>query len=226
MPSCSNGAMPSDVEIRRRASSGSKSVTVLPSSTRPWRGIVPVTKSSASVSDVLPAPPWPTRATLRSLSVGYVLAGTATPTFDVSLARVYVGARDVRLGTRFRQGAVVPSVDARRTLARQGRARTGASRQRSAPRRDQRRRPHHLRARDRGRHRVRHRRRAPRARRDRRDPHRRARHPRRVGRPHQRSGRSPRRVLRLRVRPRRRRRALPRCRLVPRRTRTRACRCW
>ena len=106
-------------------------------------------------------------------------------------------------------------MDARRTLARKGRARIGASRQRSAPRGHQRRRPHHLRARDRDRHRVRHRRRASRARRDRCDPHRRARHPRRIGRPHQRSGGAPRRVLRLRVRPDRRRRALPRCRLVP-----------
>ena len=40
-PSDSNGASASDTEMRRRASSGSKSQTVLPSSTRPTRGIAP-----------------------------------------------------------------------------------------------------------------------------------------------------------------------------------------
>ena len=71
-PSTSNGASASDTEMRRRSSSGSKSQTVVPSSTRPIRGIAPAAKSSASASDVLPAPPWPTRATLRILAVGNV----------------------------------------------------------------------------------------------------------------------------------------------------------
>ena len=78
-PSNSNGAMASDTEMRRRASSGSKSVTVLPSSTRPRRDVAPAVNRSASAREVLPAPPWPTRATLRIFSVGYVFAVTRTP---------------------------------------------------------------------------------------------------------------------------------------------------
>src|SRR5215471_9700630 len=49
-------------------STSSKSLTVLPSSTRPARWIVPVTASSASTRVVLPAPEWPTSTTLRTLS--------------------------------------------------------------------------------------------------------------------------------------------------------------
>ncbi len=67
-PSHSNGASASDTEILRRCSSGSKSVTAVPSSTLPIRGIAPATKSSASARVVFPAPPWPTRATLRTFS--------------------------------------------------------------------------------------------------------------------------------------------------------------
>ena len=55
-----------------RCSSGSKSQTVVPSSTRPVRGIAPAVNSRASASVVLPAPPWPTRATLRIFAVGNV----------------------------------------------------------------------------------------------------------------------------------------------------------
>ena len=72
VPSSSNGASASDTEMRRRCSSGSKSQTVVPSSTRPRRGIAPAPSSSASASEVLPAPPWPTRATLRIFAVGNV----------------------------------------------------------------------------------------------------------------------------------------------------------
>ena len=72
VPSSSNGASASDTEMRRRCSSGSKSQTVVPSSTLPRRGIAPAASRSASASDVLPAPPWPTRATLRMLAVGNV----------------------------------------------------------------------------------------------------------------------------------------------------------
>ncbi len=69
--SCSNGAMDIDTEIPRRPSSGSKSETVLPSSTRPILGIAPVTKRSASARLVFPDPPWPTSATLRIFADGY-----------------------------------------------------------------------------------------------------------------------------------------------------------
>src|SRR6266498_3544907 len=55
-----------------RTSSGSWSETVLPSSTFPIRVIAPVVKSMASSSEVLPAPPWPRRRTLRMLDGSYV----------------------------------------------------------------------------------------------------------------------------------------------------------
>src|SRR6516165_5822754 len=48
-------------------STSSKSLTVVPSSTRPDRWMVPVATSSASTSVVLPAPEWPTSTTLRTL---------------------------------------------------------------------------------------------------------------------------------------------------------------
>src|SRR5436190_14236498 len=69
-PSYSRGAVVADTEIWRLISSGSKSVVVVPSSTRPLRLITPAQCSSASVSVVLPAPPWPTRATFRILAGG------------------------------------------------------------------------------------------------------------------------------------------------------------
>ena len=71
-PSYSNGASASDTEMPRRCSSGSKSQVVLWSSTRPMRGIAPAVNSMASAREVLPAPPWPTRATLRNFEVGNV----------------------------------------------------------------------------------------------------------------------------------------------------------
>src|SRR5437764_2169513 len=64
--------MPTDTEIVRFISSASKSVVVVPSSTRPWRLMVPLQNRSASVSVVFPAPPWPTSATLRILAGGNV----------------------------------------------------------------------------------------------------------------------------------------------------------
>src|SRR5215468_8305887 len=48
-------------------STSSKSLTVVPSSTRPARWMVLVATSSASTSVVLPAPEWPTSTTLRTL---------------------------------------------------------------------------------------------------------------------------------------------------------------
>ena len=56
-------------------------------------------KSSASASDVLPAPPWPTRATLRICEVGNDLAGTATPRGQSSV-RHRPGGQVARVGGR------------------------------------------------------------------------------------------------------------------------------
>src|SRR5438067_1233149 len=67
----SMGATASDSERPRLTSSGSVSQTVDPSSTRPIRVITPVWWRSASASVVLPEPPWPTSATLRTLSGAY-----------------------------------------------------------------------------------------------------------------------------------------------------------
>ena len=61
----------------RLTSSGSKSVVVVPSSTRPRRLIAPAQNSSASASVVFPAPPWPTRATLRILADGKLFTGAS-----------------------------------------------------------------------------------------------------------------------------------------------------
>ena len=64
-------------------SSGSKSLTVEPSSTLPCRLMAPVANRSASASVVLPEPLWPTRATLRMPVNGQlvrtVLAGWTGP---------------------------------------------------------------------------------------------------------------------------------------------------
>src|SRR5262245_54336342 len=59
-----------EIDICRACSSGSASETVLPSGTDPSRLIAPASYSSASCSDVLPAPRWPTSATLRMRSAG------------------------------------------------------------------------------------------------------------------------------------------------------------
>src|SRR5687767_10854553 len=60
--------MANDSERPLRCSSGSWSQTVEPSSTRPIRLIAPARCKSASARVVLPAPPWPTSATLRIFS--------------------------------------------------------------------------------------------------------------------------------------------------------------
>ena len=69
-PFHSKGANARDRDSPRRCSSGSWSQTVDPSSTRPSRLMAPARWSNASANVVLPAPPWPTRATLRSFSDG------------------------------------------------------------------------------------------------------------------------------------------------------------
>src|SRR3984893_836187 len=50
-------------------SSGSKSIAAEPSSGRPSRGAAPAVKSIASAACVLPVPPWPTIAIVRSLPI-------------------------------------------------------------------------------------------------------------------------------------------------------------
>ena len=60
------GARANDMDMWDLISSGSKSLTVVPSSTLPGREMVPVAKRSDSASVVLPEPLCPTRATLRT----------------------------------------------------------------------------------------------------------------------------------------------------------------
>src|SRR5205807_5836897 len=69
-------ARASDTEIPRLISSGSKSVVVVPSSTRPFRLIAPAWERSASARVVFPVPPCPTRATLRLRAGGKVFTPT------------------------------------------------------------------------------------------------------------------------------------------------------
>ena len=64
-PSHSIGAMVSETEMLLRCSSGSWSLTVLPSSIVPMRVIAPAVKSIDSSRVVFPEPPWPTNRTLR-----------------------------------------------------------------------------------------------------------------------------------------------------------------
>ena len=64
-PFHSTGAIASETLMPFLISSGSKSLTVLPSSTWPIRVVAPVVNSMASSSVVLPEPPWPTSRTLR-----------------------------------------------------------------------------------------------------------------------------------------------------------------
>ena len=73
---CTTGANESETERCWRCSASSKSLTVVPSSTRPARGMVPVATSSASTSVVFPAPEWPTSTTLRT-DPGWSAAGAA-----------------------------------------------------------------------------------------------------------------------------------------------------
>src|SRR5947199_1906478 len=82
-PSYSSGRIDSEVEIPRLCSSGSKSETVFPSSTRPMRWRSPLANSIASARVVFPELPCPTRATLRILAVGKVF----TPASGATVGR-------------------------------------------------------------------------------------------------------------------------------------------
>ena len=65
------------IDICRAFSSGSASETVVPSITEPIRLIVPASNSSASCSEVLPLPRWPTSATLRMRSAGLCMPSSS-----------------------------------------------------------------------------------------------------------------------------------------------------
>src|SRR5947209_14511595 len=77
-PWYSKGASDSESEIARLISSGSKSVVVVPSSTRPWRLMAPEQNNRASARLVFPAPPCPTSATLRILAGGKLFTDSAS----------------------------------------------------------------------------------------------------------------------------------------------------
>src|ERR1051325_6764389 len=64
-------AMAVEIVILRWISSSSKSVIVLPSSTRVRRLVAPVVKSIPAVSVVLPESPWPTTPTFRMSLLSY-----------------------------------------------------------------------------------------------------------------------------------------------------------
>src|SRR5581483_11806477 len=59
-----------EIDIWRAFSSGSASLTVVPSVTVPRRLVAPPWNRSASCSEVFPLPRWPTSATLRMRSAG------------------------------------------------------------------------------------------------------------------------------------------------------------
>ncbi len=65
--------LPGDLDRVFFTDSGSVSNTLVPSSTFPARATAPARASKASANVVVPAPLWPTRATLRILSVGILL---------------------------------------------------------------------------------------------------------------------------------------------------------
>jgi len=66
----SMGSRAAWILLRRRTSSGSKSLTVLPLSTLPMRAMAPVHNRRASQRVVLPVPLGPATATLKILSGG------------------------------------------------------------------------------------------------------------------------------------------------------------
>src|SRR3954466_12983268 len=98
MPLCSRGARDSDTDRCWRTSTSSLSQTVVPSSTRPARAIVPVLARSDSTSVVLPAPACPTRTTLRTLSAvrgSGALPASRCASFFMATSRVRQAARPV-----------------------------------------------------------------------------------------------------------------------------------
>ena len=78
-------------DIWRRCSSSSQSLTVVPASIVPSRLIAPAWKSSASTSEVLPVPRWPTTATLRIFPGSM---GIAAPPRTTATGRRKLGTRN------------------------------------------------------------------------------------------------------------------------------------
>ena len=72
MPPRSTCASPADRLIWRFFSSSSQSETVVPSATEPSLVTAPASKSSASNSDVLPVPRWPTSAMFLILAGSFI----------------------------------------------------------------------------------------------------------------------------------------------------------
>ena len=75
----SNELSVAEIDICRACSSASESDTVVPSATEPSRVVTPASNSSASCKDVLPAPRWPTSATLRIRSAAGCIGGLSFP---------------------------------------------------------------------------------------------------------------------------------------------------
>src|SRR5215472_1345502 len=95
-PECVSGATVRLTERCCLISTSSKSLTVVPSSTRPIRWMVPVALSSASTRVVLPEPEWPTSTTLRT-PPGWS-AGAAPPVaVDPLLSVIIASCWSVRL---------------------------------------------------------------------------------------------------------------------------------
>src|SRR5215208_3399997 len=81
----SNEASDAEIDMPRDFSSSSESETVVPSATEPSLVVAPASNRSASCSDVLPLPRWPTNATLRILSAGWDMPGTSLPSASPAL---------------------------------------------------------------------------------------------------------------------------------------------
>src|SRR5215210_4469350 len=94
-----------EIDISRAFSSVAESDTVVPSATEPSRLIAPASNRSASFTDVLPLPRWPTNATLRILfgdSCAMRLPSSRCEGLSLlaerSLQRLVHGRRGVHLG--------------------------------------------------------------------------------------------------------------------------------
>src|SRR5579875_1455761 len=126
-PRHSKGATPSETLILRLTASGSKSVVVVPSSTRPCRVTAPEQKRSASASEVFPDPPWPTRTTLRIFAGGKLRIRTSLvsrPDPPPGVGAAYRPGREARSAGRPLDGGQVEQqallADAREADARLG----------------------------------------------------------------------------------------------------------
>src|SRR5258706_7061738 len=82
-----NGARVRFTERCCLISTSSKSLTVLPSSTRPVRWMVPVSASNVSARVVFPAPEWPTSTTFRTFS-GWPAVGALPAAPDVAFSAI------------------------------------------------------------------------------------------------------------------------------------------